>query len=128
LAFLGVVRMSSAQFFKIQRVGLAGFALALAGLGLLLLMIAVAGRFASSNHIAELSAGISYVYWFLFKVAIFMYLFIWYRATWPRYRFDQLMKVGWKVLLPIGLALLILTAVVGMRTELLAQVKEVLHR
>ena len=33
----------------------------------------------------------------MLKVAIFMYLFIWYRATWPRYRFDQLMKVGWKV-------------------------------
>jgi NADH-quinone oxidoreductase subunit H len=42
-----------------------------------------------------------------------MYLFIWYRATWPRYRFDQLMRVGWKVLLPISLAVLVLTAIVG---------------
>ena len=54
-----------------------------------------------------------------------MYLYIWYRGTFPRYRFDQLMKVGWKVLLPTGLALLILTAIVGMRTELVAQVREV---
>ena len=38
------------------------------------------------------------------------------------------MKVGWKVLLPMGLALLILTAVVGMRAELFAQVKEVFQR
>jgi NADH:ubiquinone oxidoreductase subunit H len=37
------------------------------------------------------------------------------------------MKVGWKVLLPTGLALLVLTAMVGMRAELIAQVKEALH-
>ena len=49
----------------------------------------------------------------MLKVAIFMYLFIWYRATWPRYRFYQLMKVGWKVLLPISLGVLMLTAIVG---------------
>jgi NADH-quinone oxidoreductase subunit H len=42
-----------------------------------------------------------------------MYLFIWYRATWPRYRFDQLMKIGWKVMLPISLGVLMLTALVG---------------
>jgi NADH-quinone oxidoreductase subunit H len=47
-----------------------------------------------------------------------MYLYIWYRGTFPRYRFDQLMKVGWKILLPMGLGLLILTAVMGMRSEL----------
>jgi NADH-quinone oxidoreductase subunit H len=52
-----------------------------------------------------------------------MYLYIWYRGTFPRYRFDQLMKVGWKVLLPTGLALLILTAIIGMRTELLADLQ-----
>ena len=57
-----------------------------------------------------------------------MYLYIWYRGTFPRYRFDQLMKVGWKVLLPTGLALLIITAVVAMRAELLAQVKEAFQR
>ena len=39
-----------------------------------------------------------------------MYLYIWYRGTFPRYRFDQLMKVGWKVLLPISLGVLIVTA------------------
>jgi NADH-quinone oxidoreductase subunit H len=42
-----------------------------------------------------------------------MYLYIWYRGTFPRYRFDQLMKIGWKVLLPIGLAVLVATAIVG---------------
>jgi NADH-quinone oxidoreductase subunit H len=51
-----------------------------------------------------------------------MYLYIWYRGTFPRYRFDQLMKVGWKVLLPTGLGVLIATAVFGMRHELFAAV------
>jgi len=62
---------------------------------------------------ARFSEGIGNVYWFLLKVAIFMYLFIWYRATWPRYRFDQLMKIGWKVMLPISLGVLVVTAIVG---------------
>ena len=44
------------------------------------------------------------IFWFSAKVAVFMYLYIWYRGTFPRYRFDQLMKVGWKILLPLGLA------------------------
>ena len=55
------------------------------------------------------------------------YLYIWYRGTFPRYRFDQLMKVGWKVLLPIGLAVLITTAVVGLRQELWAAILGVLQ-
>ena len=62
---------------------------------------------------ARFSEGIDYVYWFILKVAVFMYLFIWYRATWPRYRFDQLMRVGWKVMLPISLGVLMVTAIVG---------------
>jgi len=53
------------------------------------------------------------IFWFVAKVGAFMYLYIWYRATFPRYRFDQLMKVGWKVLLPIGIGVLVLTAVAG---------------
>jgi len=62
---------------------------------------------------ARFNEGIGYVFWFVSKVAVFMYLFIWYRATWPRYRFDQLMKIGWKVMLPISLGVLMVTAIVG---------------
>jgi len=62
------------------------------------------------------------IFWFSAKVAGFMYLYIWYRGTFPRYRFDQLMKVGWKVLLPTGLALLIVTAIWGMRSAVWADV------
>src|SRR6202040_565485 len=117
IAVVGVVRMPSHSFFKIQRIGLAGFAAVLGFIALLLLIVAVAGRSADASGAmspaARFREGIDYVYWFVSKVAVFMYLFIWYRATWPRYRFDQLMKIGWKVMLPISLVVLIATAIVG---------------
>jgi NADH-quinone oxidoreductase subunit H len=52
------------------------------------------------------------VFWFTLKVLIFLYAFIWYRATFPRYRYDQLMNVGWRVMIPLALANLIVTAIV----------------
>src|SRR6267154_3296065 len=113
IAFIGVVRMPGHSFFRIQKIGLAAFGGLLGFIALLLLVIAVAGRSAGTSVGARLNESIGYIYWFLFKVAVFMYLFIWYRATWPRYRFDQLMRVGWKVLLPISLAVLVVTAIVG---------------
>ncbi len=113
IAFIGTARMPAHSFFKIQRIGLAVFAAVLGFIALLLFVIAVAGRSADASLAARFREGIDYVYWFLLKVAVFIYLFIWYRATWPRYRFDQLMKVGWKVMLPISLGVLMLTAIVG---------------
>ena len=50
--------------------------------------------------------------WFLLKIFLVLYVFIWLRATLPRYRYDQLMNLGWKVLIPIALANLVLTGVV----------------
>lgn len=46
------------------------------------------------------------VFWFSFKLLIFVLLFIWLRAMLPRYRYDQLMTLGWKVILPLSLGLL----------------------
>jgi len=114
IALIGVARMPAHSFFRIQRIGLAVFAALLGFVALLLLVIAVAGRSADMSVAARFNDGIDHVYWFVLKVAVFMYLFIWYRATWPRYRFDQLMKIGWKVMLPISLGVLIVTAIVGM--------------
>ena len=113
IALIGTARMPAHSFFKIQRIGLAVFAALLGFIALLLLVIAVVGRSADASLAARFNEGIGYVYWFVLKVAVFMYLFIWYRATWPRYRFDQLMRVGWKVLLPISLGVLVVTAIVG---------------
>ncbi len=42
--------------------------------------------------------------WFALKIAAVLFVFLWVRATFPRYRYDQLMRLGWKVFLPISLA------------------------
>jgi len=52
------------------------------------------------------------VVWFLVKVFAVVFLFIWIRATLPRLRYDQLMGLGWKVLVPVGLANLAVTAII----------------
>src|ERR1035438_7957494 len=115
MCFYNTARMPKHPLFKIQTMGLAGFGAVLGLIGLVLFLTPVRVR-------------VTDIFWFAAKVAAFMYLYIWYRGTFPRYRFDQLMKVGWKVLLPTGLALLILTAVVGMRTELWAELQGVWGR
>ncbi len=50
------------------------------------------------------------VFWFAGKVAVLMFVFLWVRATFPRYRYDQLMRLGWKVFLPFSLLWVVLTA------------------
>ena len=40
-------------------------------------------------------------HWLFFKICFFMYSFFWYRATFPRYRYDQIMRLGWKVFIPV---------------------------
>jgi NADH-quinone oxidoreductase subunit H len=50
--------------------------------------------------------------WFLIKSFVFLYLFIWIRATLPRYRYDQLMNIGWKVLIPLAIVNLVVTGIV----------------
>ena len=40
-------------------------------------------------------------HWLLIKTFLFMFVFLWLRATFPRYRYDQIMRLGWKVFIPI---------------------------
>ncbi len=99
-AFRSVARFPKHPYFKIQKLGLAAFAIVLLLVGIVL-------------FIPDVRTKLQDVCWFTIKVAAFMYLYIWYRGTFPRYRFDQLMKVGWKILLPMGLGVLIVTAILG---------------
>jgi NADH-quinone oxidoreductase subunit H len=101
MCFYNTARMPKHPLFRVQTIGLAGFGVVLGLVGLVLFYTPVRLR-------------IQDIFWFAAKVAGFMYLYIWYRGTFPRYRFDQLMRMGWKVLLPLGLGVLILTASVAL--------------
>ena len=50
------------------------------------------------------------IHWLILKMAVFVFIFMWMRATLPRFRYDQLMRFGWKALLPLALANIFLTA------------------
>ena len=57
---------------------------------------------------------VSGMFWFLFKVAAILYVLIWFRGTFPRFRYDQLMNIGWKVAIPVGMAAVMINAILGM--------------
>ncbi len=50
------------------------------------------------------------LHWFLIKTALFLFMFLWLRATFPRYRYDQIMRLGWKVLVPITIVWVMVAA------------------
>ena len=50
--------------------------------------------------------------WFVTKTFLVLYVFLWIRATLPRYRYDQLMRLGWKVLIPLAIVNILVTAAV----------------
>ena len=63
-------------------------------------------------RLPESLSWISGVFWFTVKVYFFLFLFFWLRATLPRLRYDQLMKFGWKVMLPLALGNIVITSIV----------------
>jgi NADH-quinone oxidoreductase subunit H len=50
------------------------------------------------------------IHWFIAKTAFFLFLFLWFRATFPRYRYDQIMRLGWKIFLPITIVWIIVVS------------------
>lgn len=61
-----------------------------------------------------LNAAVIGFFWYFIKVSTFIYIFVWLRGTFPRFRYDQLMDVGWKFLIPTALGVLFLNAIAGM--------------
>jgi NADH-quinone oxidoreductase subunit H len=86
---------------RIQQVVLVLTALTLALIGALFLIPVV-------NH------AVIGLFWFVFKVSTIVYMLIWFRGTFPRFRYDQLMNIGWKIAIPVGMAAVLINAVLGM--------------
>jgi NADH-quinone oxidoreductase subunit H len=52
-------------------------------------------------------------FWFFLKLGTIIYAMIWFRGTFPRYRYDQLMNIGWKVMIPVGLGAILVNSLIG---------------
>lgn len=59
--------------------------------------------FQGISGLQNLFAWVPGMAWFLLKISLFLFLIIWFRATFPRFRYDQIMRLGWKVLIPVTL-------------------------
>jgi NADH-quinone oxidoreductase subunit H len=79
-------------------------------LGVVVLLVLIGAIFA----VPAVNNAIIGLFWFLVKVSVIIYTMIWFRGTFPRYRYDQLMNIGWKIAIPVGMASVMVNAVLGM--------------
>jgi NADH-quinone oxidoreductase subunit H len=82
--------------------------------GLLGFGIAAADVFGLASMRVPLLSG---AFWFTLKVSFFLFVYIWFRGTYPRYRYDQLMQLGWKWLIPLSVGNVIVTGLVMLLRE-----------
>ena len=73
-------------------------------------MLVLCGAIFAIPAVNEASIG---VFWFLFKAVLIIYFLIWIRGTFPRFRYDQLMNIGWKWMIPIALGCVFVNALIG---------------
>jgi NADH-quinone oxidoreductase subunit H len=89
------------QPVKVQKMFMAAVGLLCGALALVLAAPLVAP---ADSIVASAKPGLHGAFWFLLKVSAYLYVFMWLRFTFPRYRFDQLMRLGWQFLLPLAIA------------------------
>ncbi len=83
----------------------------ISGLAALMFMGGWLSPFQGIPLLEGLFAWVPGILWFLLKILFFMFLFLWFRATFPRYRYDQIMRLGWKVFIPITIVWILVVAV-----------------
>lgn len=93
-------RRTPKQPVAVQRMFMAAVGVLCIVLALVLIMPMAVPR---DSFLASSKAGIHGAFWFLFKVSAYIYVFMWLRFTFPRYRFDQLMRLGWQFLVPLSI-------------------------
>lgn len=67
--------------------------------------------FTPNSFLSDLFFFVPGFVWLLLKISFFLFVYLWIRATFPRYRYDQLMRLGWKILIPVSIIWVIVTAV-----------------
>ena len=85
----------------IQKVVLAAIAFGLVALACVFLIPAI-------------NTAVSSLFWFFLKLFVLLYTLIWFRGTFPRFRYDQLMNIGWKLLIPLALAMILINGILGL--------------
>jgi NADH-quinone oxidoreductase subunit H len=83
----------------------------ISGLSALLFLGGWLSPFQGIPGLEQLFAWVPGIIWLFLKIGLFMFLFLWLRATFPRYRYDQIMRLGWKVFIPITIVWILVVAV-----------------
>lgn len=77
-------------------------------------LLFMGGWLSPFQHISALDTAFAWVpqcAWFFLKMGLFAFMYLWIRATFPRYRYDQIMRLGWKVLIPLALVWIVVVAI-----------------
>lgn len=97
--------------FHVEYSGISFAVFFLAEYASMLLMAVLVSLFFLGGWLSPIPGIPSGIWWLALKAGFFMYVYFWLRATFPRYRYDQLMQLGWKVLIPVALLWLVVLGV-----------------